>query len=437
MDLIIILSIFLLISTSCLPSPFVSAKRRFSTGGGGGDGLFSMFQLTHNWNNPSEGVICPENEFAIGASIRTSTLPNKNVTTITVIRLRCSDRIRGRSNTGAVLLGKYYDSITDWQEPKECVRGFITGIHLYLKSKPKEDSDEMDTGNYVSGLRLHCQGERISNTSEETAPSILFGTEEDKSSKQISKGCGFSTSLYALAAKLKSIITLDEGENLAPSDVSIQCKYPKNPYNDCSIDLEFEPLSHLECSPYKERNYSLNALLANSSLGSEADKITCNYKKTTGVKLNTDITNLKDIVFAYEFSGIRVTNADNIAYAAFLKTEEDYFKNEWINNVGKDEPTLDPKTIYDNFLMLKENYENWTFEDANPRNTLTFLNLVELRSRNKNVEHEDIILTHSVRMEQLVGYCSVYKLYFPIIRKEVIGYVTISSGKINRIIVFV
>ncbi|CAL8078658.1 unnamed protein product [Orchesella dallaii] len=433
MNFIITFPIFLLISITCVASLDFSNESRFAFGG---SGRTRMIKISHDFNKPTEGVKCPSNEFAIGASIRTSKVPDKNVTTITVIRLRCSDRIRGRSYTGAVQLGKYYENTTDWQEPKECTRGFVTGIQIYTKPKPREDSDELNKGDYVSGLRLLCQNGTVSNTSADTSNSVLFGT-VDKHSKEVSNSCKYSTSLFAFAAKLQSVMTFYGGENLVPSDVFIECNYPRNPYIGCSIDLEFEPIANLDCSPYKELNYSLNALLENSSLGSEADKITCNYSKTTGVKLNTDITNLDDIVFAYNFSGMRVTSGDFIGYSAFLKTEEEDFKTEWKNVVGEDEITLDPETLYENFLMLKEQFENSTFEDANPRNTITFMNLAELRSRNIKKEVEDIIMTHVVRIEQLVGYCSVFKLYFPVVTKKIAGFVTYSSGKITRIIEFV
>jgi len=223
----------------------------------------------------------------------------------------------------------------------------------------------------------------------------------------------------------------------------LQCSAQIYPLKDCEIQLEFEQVPDLSCSPYIKRAYSFHALNFNSTLGSEAENITCNYTKITGTKQNHDVANFDETLSAYDSLRIMNANGSSEVYIIWLKTQKTQFIQQWENRIGKADDTLDFRRILENFYTLEKEKisketETFTLSDANPQKSLTFRNLVAFRKKSNLTGGDgaqmgnDVIVTHLVRAEQLVGYCSAFKLYFSVWRMEMAT--LLKDGKVGSIL---
>lgn len=194
--------------------------------------------------------------------------------------------------------------------------------------------------------------------------------------------------------------------------VNTQCTLLSNPVINCSPELDWEKIENISCS--------------DSSTGKDVDlaknntnltNVTCHVPNFVGVSPNQNIENLKSILRAYQSVGLEGRETKAYLRSELFSTQ---FIQDWHNKYKLS--TSDYNTAVENREI--HTYLQWTHE----KTTVNFLNVNFkepeycrlIRNSENGTDEEPLMFEFNVK--QLVGFCSIYKIHFPLFKHQFYKY---------------
>lgn len=186
-----------------------------------------------------------------------------------------------------------------------------------------------------------------------------------------------------------------------------RCSLLPNPVRYCYPELDWEKVEHITCLDTKTRE---DVTFAQNKSGTSS--VTCEIPHFVGISPNDKIENKKSILRAY-----LPVNLEGRATKLFVRYKlfSKQFMNDWQHKykleMGEYNRTVRGRPPQTYMKLAKETYVV-NFTDVN-YDEPEYCRLIRRRN-----ETEEEPLKYDFYVKQLVGYCSIYKIYFPLFRKE-------------------
>ncbi|CAL8144073.1 unnamed protein product [Orchesella dallaii] len=381
----------------------------------------SRFRHTLGVRNRS---YCPNaRTYLIGARIRSMRLLDETAQSVTAIELICSDRIRVKLHPNfshaknPLVIEK---NVGVWSDIEECPNGlFATGLTFHLQPHPPTfnidyDYDSPTTGrsHFISGLSLNCVYEQ--HKSETNANESTNATEGNSTPSSITIGqsselkvdiaCQNQTVISG-AEIFEDVIISHSRARKTQVKLALKCSRLENPALYCAPELRWERINNVKCHtnlnqtratesemnlPLSKFNTSNTIEYGKESKTSDADTTTCQTNYAVGVAINSEIMNLDSIISAYNPNGLdKVGGNWKLGEIILNRLLSPVFRYDWKRRYNL--KTRDYKLVTKSATMYA-NLKNMTYDS---RSSAPIPNAVS----------------------QVIGYCSVYKIYFPIVKE--------------------
>lgn len=201
------------------------------------------------------------------------------------------------------------------------------------------------------------------------------------------------------------------GEQWIPVDLTIKCVILPNPVEHCQPELDWESLEKISCKNTTTPEYD-----------SDPVNITCSVPYQNGLSPNKAIEGLNRILNAYRPLQLE----GSLTRTGLMATLHGYYHSDWkqyfqINSTGY---TKIVKRLH--YKLTNGTYTK-SLNDVSYEEPKYCSQI-----RNKSTEP----LKYVIDIKQLVGYCSIYKIYFPYFKTQFQAYFERKIGGISTRIIF-
>ncbi|ODM90909.1 hypothetical protein Ocin01_15773 [Orchesella cincta] len=371
-------------------------------------------RFTHKPRVHNRSFCANSRTFLIGARIRSIKLLNETAQSITAIELICSDRIRNKINPSffhtkhPLIIEK---NVGVWGDIEECPNGlFATGLTFHLQLHPVStlnndydyDLPTIGRSHFISGLTLNCtynDKKTQTNVSElnvtvsATPFSVTLGHSSD-----LNVGITCQPKTVISGAEIFEEPTITESkESLAQVKFALKCSHLVNPAKYCTPELMWERIGNVKCHPTVE-GANMTSPEVNIPTNSTADTATesprngtggttCDAQYAVGATMNFKIRNLDSITSAYSPLGLE--NDRKLGEILLKRLKSHGFRYDW-----------------------KQRYNLRTTDYNIATQSATMYSI--LRNATYSFQSSTEI---PMALSQVVGYCSIYKIYFPILKQ--------------------
>ncbi len=186
--------------------------------------------------------------------------------------------------------------------------------------------------------------------------------------------------------------------------LKIRCSLLPNPVQYCDPELDWEKVEEKTCLDTKTGE---DVTFSQNKSGNTSS-VSCKVSHFVGVSPNDKIKNLKSILGAYQ-----PVNLERETTKLFIRDK--LFSQKFMNN-------------WQNEYKLKMGDYNKTVRDRPLETFMKLTNEIYLGNF-RNVDYDEPeycriirkdeeLLKYDFNVKQLVGFCSIYKIYFPLFRSE-------------------